>query len=120
MRRLKAPEKLTWKSFRWGMLVCHQAILIKRTLADPYDLKYKFSADYDWVLKALKKSENIVNSGLTLVRYLQDGLTRENVPAGLKERFGIMVRSYGFLPTVFTHFLIAARFLFYLLRFRRF
>lgn len=24
MRRLKAPRRLTWKSFRMGMLVCHQ------------------------------------------------------------------------------------------------
>lgn len=27
MRRLSAPEQLTWKSFRKGMLVCHQAFL---------------------------------------------------------------------------------------------
>ncbi|MGB0167302.1 MAG: glycosyltransferase family 2 protein, partial [Luteibaculum sp.] len=30
MRRLKAPKKLTWKSFKMGMLVSHQSILIKR------------------------------------------------------------------------------------------
>lgn len=27
MRRLSAPEVLTWKSFKQGMLVCHQAFL---------------------------------------------------------------------------------------------
>lgn len=27
MRRLSAPEQLDWKSFRQGMLVCHQAFL---------------------------------------------------------------------------------------------
>ena len=26
-RRLRTPERLTWKSFRMGMLVCHQALL---------------------------------------------------------------------------------------------
>ena len=25
MRRLKAPKRLTWKSFKMGMLVCHQS-----------------------------------------------------------------------------------------------
>ena len=35
-RRLKAP-KLTWKSFRMGMLVCHQSFLVKRELAPDYD-----------------------------------------------------------------------------------
>ena len=43
MRRLKAPEKLTWKSFRMGMLVCHQAFIARRRLAPPYDLTYRFS-----------------------------------------------------------------------------
>ena len=28
MRRLSAPETLTWKSFRQGMLVCHQAFVV--------------------------------------------------------------------------------------------
>lgn len=31
MRRLSAPEPLTWKSFRHGMLVCHQAFLQSAT-----------------------------------------------------------------------------------------
>ena len=33
MRRLSTPEQLTWKSFKQGMLVCHQAFLPKRELA---------------------------------------------------------------------------------------
>ena len=32
MRRLRAPEVLTPKSFRWGMLVCHQSIPSDRGL----------------------------------------------------------------------------------------
>ena len=35
MRRLSAPEVLTWKSFKQGMLVCHQAFFAKRSLAIP-------------------------------------------------------------------------------------
>lgn len=34
MRRLKAPENLTWKSFKQGMLVCHQAFIVKREIAE--------------------------------------------------------------------------------------
>ena len=32
MRRLSTPKSLDWKSFKMGMLVCHQSILIKRSL----------------------------------------------------------------------------------------
>src|SRR5699024_3500796 len=36
-RRHKTPEKFTWKSFRYGMNICHQAIFIKRAIAPKYD-----------------------------------------------------------------------------------
>lgn len=41
MRRLRAPEKLTPRSFRMGMLVCHQSVLVRRALAEPYDMRYR-------------------------------------------------------------------------------
>jgi len=57
LRRLRPPRQLTWRSFRKGMLVCHQAILVRRDLAEPYDLRYRHSADFDWVIRALKRAE---------------------------------------------------------------
>jgi hypothetical protein len=57
LRRLRPPEVLTWKSFKKGMLVCHQAILVNREIAGPFDPQYKHSADFDWVLRALTKAE---------------------------------------------------------------
>ena len=47
MRRLEPPENLTWRSFSQGMLVCHQAFFARRDRAVPYDLRYRFSADFD-------------------------------------------------------------------------
>jgi hypothetical protein len=57
LRRLRPPEVLTWKSFKKGMLVCHQAIIVSRHIAEPFDPKYRHSADFDWVVRALKKAE---------------------------------------------------------------
>lgn len=34
-RRHKVPAYFNWKSFRYGMNICHQAIYIKRTIAEP-------------------------------------------------------------------------------------
>ena len=42
MRRLQAPERLSVKSFRMGMLVCHQAFIVRREIAPEYDLRYRF------------------------------------------------------------------------------
>ena len=103
MRRLSTPEKLTWKSFRNGMLVCHQAFFAKRALAEPYDLKYRFSSDFDWCVKIMKKSKVLHNTHLTLIDYLEEGMTTRNHKASLKERFWIMSKHYGFFSTMLYH-----------------
>ena len=103
MRRLSVPEKLTWKSFRQGMLVCHQAFFVRHTLLEPYDLHYQFSADFDWCIRMLKKARLVHHTHLILIDYLDEGLTTRNRKASLKERFRIMANYYGWLPTVFRH-----------------
>ena len=103
MRRLQAPEKLDWRSFRHGMLVCHQAFFARRILAPAYDLKYRFSADVDWCIRVMKKSKDIVNTNVVIVDYLQNGLSLQNHRASLMERFSIMAKHYGLLPTMLRH-----------------
>ena len=103
MRRLQAPEKLTWKSFRHGMLVCHQAFYARRDIAPLYDMQYRLSADVDWCIKVMKRSSNLVNVHQTVVDYLQNGISLQYHRASLMERFRIMCRHYGVLSTVAHH-----------------
>lgn len=103
MRRLKAPERLTWKSFKQGMLVCHQAFIVKRELFEPYDLSYRFSSDFDWCIRMMKKSKNLHNTHLTLINYLHEGMTTVNRKASLNERYRIMVKYYGQISTFLHH-----------------
>ncbi len=109
-RRLKAPEVLTWKSFRYGMLVCHQSFVALRSIAEPYDLKYRYSADVDWCIRCMKKAETIQNTHLVLSCYLDEGATTANRKASLKERFRIMCHYYGTTQIVFLHVWFALRF----------
>lgn len=99
MRRLKAPKRLTYKSFRNGMLVCHQSFVAKRTVAEPYDLQYRFSSDFDWCIRCMKRASTLHDTGLVLTDYLSEGMTTANRKASLKERFAIMRKYYG-LPVV--------------------
>ena len=103
MRRLAAPEELTWKSFKKGMVVCHQAFFAKRTLVPLYDTRYRFSADFDWCIKIMKKSKILHNTHLTLIDYLNEGMTTRNQKASLKERFRIMCKHYGYVSTMAHH-----------------
>lgn len=103
MRRLSTPERLTWKSFKKGMLVCHQAFFARRDLIEPYDLQYRFSADFDWCIRIMKKAKVLHNTHLTLIDYLNEGMTTHNHKASLKERFRIMTKHYGLISTAMHH-----------------
>lgn len=102
-RHLLAPENLKFEDFGRGMLVCHQAMAVRRDLAPEYDLRYSFSADYDWSVKVLSRSPLNVYTGAVTAHYLAEGITTANHRASLRERFKIMSRHYGLLPTILTH-----------------
>ncbi len=119
-RRLSPPEKLTWKSFKKGMLVSHQSFIAKKSIIQLYNLRYKFSADFEWCLLALKNAKSISNTHLTLSKFLDGGITKQNIAAGLKERFKIMSEHYGFVPTCINHITISIKFFSFLIRNKRF
>lgn len=118
-RRHQAPEQFNWHSFKHGMNVSHQAIYIKRSLTEPYDLQYKYSADIDWILKAAKKSSNIVNTHQYVAKYLVGGISKKKHWDSLKERFKILTHYYGFIPNVINHFFIGLNLVQYYIRHRR-
>jgi len=110
MRRLKAPQNLHWKSFRMGMMVCHQSFVVKRVIAPEYDLHYRYSSDFDWAVRCMKKAKSICNSQMILSNYLEEGCTTRNRKESLKERFRIMANYYGWWGTAFLHLAFAVRF----------
>ncbi len=112
-RRLRAPGRLTWRSFMRGMVVCHQSFYARRELAPPYDLSYRFSADFDWCVRVMKAAESrglaLANARRVLTDYLAEGMTTRNHGASLRERFRIMARHYGWLAAVGMHAWFAVR-----------
>ncbi|HTM97624.1 MAG TPA: glycosyltransferase family 2 protein [Pedobacter sp.] len=118
-RRHRAPEHFDWHSFKFGMNISHQAIYIKRSLTEPFNLAYKYSADIDWILKAAKKSSNIVNTHQYVAKYLVGGISKKKHWASLKERFKILSHYYGFIPNVINHLFIALNLAQYFIRHRK-
>lgn len=104
-RHLPAPEHLTLDSFANGMMVCHQAFVVLRHIAPGFNLRYRFSADYEWCIKCLQHARHTCGTGdRVTIDYLASGTTTRNLYKSLAERFGIMCKYYGVLPTVARHF----------------
>lgn len=110
-RHLTAPAKLTFKSFATGMKVCHQAFVALRAIAPLYDTAWRYSADYEWCIRCLMHSRKNVYTGGVLIDYLSEGMTTANRRRSLVERFKIMCRYYGTVPTAVRHVGFVPRFL---------
>lgn len=114
-RRLAPPEHLSWKSFRQGMLVCHQAFYARTdfAIATPYDQRYRYSADVDWCIRVMKAAakENVplLNLKMVVACYTQEGQTTLHHRESLLERYHVMEHHYGRLQTFFLHCWFAIR-----------
>lgn len=108
-RRLATPERLTSRSFLQGMVVCHQSFYVRADFARAhlYDLQYRYSADYDWCIRIMKRAErrglSLHNTHLILTDYLAEGMTTRNRRRSLKERFRIMSHHYGTFLAIAMH-----------------
>lgn len=118
-RRHQAPEVFDWKSFSHGMNVSHQAIYIKRSLTQPFDLRYKYSSDIDWIIRSTKKASNIVNTRMYVAKYLVGGMSKQKHLESLQERYAILSKYYGKIPNLLNHAVMGLKLVFYFLRHRR-
>ncbi len=107
----KLPLRLNWQSMKWGMVVCHQSILVKRSLAPMYDLTYRCSADIEWVINSLKKSEIIHRAQKPISAYLTGGFSAQRQKECVKERWAIYKSHYGFLASAMAYTWISFRFM---------
>ncbi len=110
-RHLRAPEQLRLESLKDGMVVCHQAMAVMRRVASYYNLKYKYSADYEWLLLCLQHSRHNVYLPEVICDYLSEGMTTAHHRASLKERFKIMSTYFGFWTTTGLHLKFLFRYL---------
>lgn len=108
-RRLQIPECLHWRKFLNGMLVCHQSFYVRTDLAQEqnYDLRYRYSADFDWCIRIMKKAQErgigYYNTRMILTDYLSEGMTTRNHRKSLLERLRIMCQHYGFVTALRQH-----------------
>lgn len=108
-RRLQPPEKLTWRSFRHGMLVCHQAFYARTDIAKnlQYDTRYRYSADVDWCIRVMREAERtalpLININMVVACYTEEGATTRHHRKSLLERFDVMRRHYGLFTTLAMH-----------------
>lgn len=108
-RRLRPPLHLKWTSFRYGMLVCHQSIIIKKQLSQQYNTNYRIAADIDWAIRSIRDAEVIVNTKQVISKFMEGGMSSIHHRKGLEERYKILNIHFGYIPNFFAHLFILGR-----------
>lgn len=109
----KLPKQLKWQNMALGMVVCHQSILVKKSISKEFSLEYRYCADIDWIIQALKSSTKVVNAELIVSNYLKGGLSDKKRRASLLDRFNVLSKHFGLFKTIISHIFILFRALFF-------
>ncbi|MFY7850132.1 MAG: glycosyltransferase family 2 protein [Bacteroidia bacterium] len=99
----KLPEAAGPHTFRFGMNICHQSLVVQRALAPPYDEKYRMVADIDWIIRILKKAPVSARTPEPLARFELGGISQQRIRTSWKERYRVLSEHYGALPTLLRH-----------------
>lgn len=99
-----SPEELSWKSFRNGMVICHQAMFPHKDIWTDYRFEdYGLVADLDWSIRTLQQAKSFRDTETVLCSFLKGGLSAKNRRASLIERFHILRQHFGLFPTLWEH-----------------
>ncbi|TDE18627.1 glycosyltransferase family 2 protein [Dyadobacter psychrotolerans] len=101
----KLPAHLKWQDFAYGMKVCHQAFVAKKDIAPHYDAE-NFSADIDWEINCLKRSDKTILLDFILCKYLLGGTSVQNHRRSLLDRFTVLKKHFGLFPALINHIFI--------------
>ena len=105
----RLPQRLRREDFLTGMPFCHQSCLARRALCPPYDLRFRVSADIDWLLKIVSSTYRYRRSDEAIANFQTGGFSNKNWSRSLRERFAILVRHFGYAATTASHVRIFAR-----------
>jgi glycosyltransferase involved in cell wall biosynthesis len=103
------PQQATWKDFKYGMVICHQSFIVKRSIAPLFNLQYKLSSDVDWEIKCLKIAQKIKKTDQPIANYLMGGASVTNLKKSWSERFEVLQTHFGLIPTILNHVFIIFR-----------
>jgi glycosyltransferase involved in cell wall biosynthesis len=88
------------KSFATGMVICHQALLVRRTMAPHFNVRWTVCADIDWAIRCLNRTTSVRNVDSLICKFLDGGISSKYRMKGLIERFDILRGHFGLRKTL--------------------
>jgi glycosyltransferase involved in cell wall biosynthesis len=107
-KKTPPPHQLNARSFMNGMVICHQCMLVKRSIAPQYDWQtWKIAADINWSIEVMKQVKTAHFHDAIFCHFLAGGVSDKRRRQAVKERFRISVQHFGLWSTLLVHVKIA-------------
>lgn len=110
-KKTPLQNEISARSLINGMVICHQSMLVKKSIAAPFNLKWKIAADLDWTIRALKKAKTFYHFHEPVCLYLEEGLSDNFRRTAITERYHILVEHFGLASTLAEHIKMFMQFL---------
>lgn len=118
LRRGGVPEILNADTFRTGMKVSHQSIIVRREIAPEFDISYRIVGDLDWLIRLVKQGVRVKNLHQIVSKFTIGGASGKHWSFAMKERWRCLKTHYGFWPTLWAHIVIILKAPFVRIRWR--
>jgi glycosyltransferase involved in cell wall biosynthesis len=98
----RLPKVLKWQDMRLGMLVCHQAFIVRKSITPLY-MGNNLSADVDWEIECLKRAKEVKYLDFVVAKYLTGGVSNQQLKRSLLDRYEVLKKHFGFIGAVIAH-----------------
>ncbi len=102
------PQKLDINSLQYGMTVCHQGFIVRKSITQMYRLD-NLCADIEWVIECIKRSRKSKKVNYILAKYLAGGISKKKWRQSMIDRYLILQKYYGMQRAIWSHFVITGR-----------
>ena len=102
------PKNLKWQDMKLGMLVCHQAFIVRKSVAPLY-MENNLSADVDWEIECLKKAKEVKYLNFVVAKYLIGGISNKQLKRSLLDRYEVLRKHFGLIGAISAHVQILFR-----------
>ncbi len=95
VNKIMPKANLSATSSLFGQVACHQSMMVRKSMAPAYDLRYRLVSDFDWSIRILKTKD--IRTCLLpsyWINYELDGISSQNVEKCWRENIEILQRNY--------------------------
>ncbi len=102
MQQYISATSISRSSLRYSLGLCHQAVFVRKEFAIYYDLRFKYKAEYNWIINIVYSipESSILHKEFPVVYYALGGFSEKGLLNNLKEFIILTYNRFGILQVI--------------------